>query len=721
MSTIRAIYLRDLKAMFSFRFTIVTILALVVLPSLYTLINVRALWNPYDTTEIKNIPVAVVNQDQGATLQGKQLAVGDQMISTLKKDKQLDWQFTSAKTASERLKSGKYYAEIIIPKDFSKHLASITSDNPKKAKIIYKSNARDSPMGGKITETAANTLVNQVQQTFLKQVNREIFSVLNLVGNKAGSQQAEILALKDWIVTLGDSMNLATNVLGDVSSASTNMATVLTGLKPVISASQNIDVLQQSNAAMITSLSSVQGTVNKAFSSLNTNLKAADASGKQLNSLVSQLNRTTSSTTKGQVNSQINRAIQQVDLLKNQLTPLETFLKSLNQQAHLSAITSLTTTLSGTKQLLTTEKSQLNQLKRTVTAAGNTSAADRASALRTARQINGNLTSALTQYNTNVQGHLSGISSSLISATQKSQSILKQLKDAKGIDEDYLDNAIQSNKLIASTSGDLETKLLAYQSDVKKMSDQLKLTDDNDIVSIITVLQNNPNMMGNTLVKLFNVKDESIYRVKTFGEAFLPSYVTISIWVGCTMLIMVLHTTIPRDERRFRNATPHQEYLGKMLTFGTLSLVQTAIIIFSSVLLLHAHVENFFVMLVFGVLTSLTFTSIVYTSASLFGNLGKAFAVILVAMQLAGSGAMYPVQLNPWIFRVFQPLFPFTYAIGGFREAVGGPNPETVFIDMFILSLMTGGMILLGYLLKNPMEKHTQRLLSDFRKTGIGQ
>lgn len=721
MANVKAIFQRDLKAMVSTPLVIVTMLAMCILPSLYTLINVRAIWNPYDASEIKNIPVAVVNEDTGSTLAGSKLNVGDQVISQLKSDSQLNWKFTSGETADARLKKGTYYAEIIIPKNFSSSLASIASDNPHKAKITYKANSRDSPMGGKITETAAKTLVNQVQTNFLETVNTTLFSKLNVLGNKAAGQKDQILQLKDWIINLSDSMDLATGVLDEINHTSSNMSSILTGLKPVISASENVDVLQTSNSAAMSSLHSVRGSVNKAFASLDTNLSSANASAKRLNTILGNLNQTASSTNKTVVNTELNRAISQVNLLKGQITPLQSFLKSVNSQSGSSALSGLNTTLGNAVSLLNAEKTQLQSLKETLNTAGRLTASDISTANRKAGAIQSNLNSAFSQYNRSVKGHLDGISDSLISAVSKSQTILSELKQAKGINADYLDNAIKGNQLIGESSGDVSDKLTAYQDDIKTVANQLKLTSDSDIVSIITVLQNNPKVMGNSLVSLFNVKDESIYKVGTFGAAFLPTYLTLSIWVGCTMLIMVLHTTAPREGRRFRNVTVHEEYFGKMLTFGTLSMVQTMVILFSSILLLRVQVESIFVMLLFGILTSILFTSIVFTLAATFGMLGKAIVIFLVALQLAGSGALYPIQLNPWIFRVIYRFFPFAYSVGGFREAVGGPNMTTVFTDAFALVLMIALALMLGYFLKERLQNFTRRILSDFSGTGIGQ
>lgn len=721
MENVKLIYQRDFKAIISSPLVIIVFLALCILPSLYTLINVRAMWNPYDTSEIKNIPVAVVNHDQGATLAGSKLNVGDQVISQLKSDHQLDWRFTSAKTADTRLRSGKYYAEIVIPANFSASLASIAGSNPHKAKIVYRANSRDSPMGGKITETAAKTLVNQVQTNFLETVNTTIFSKLNVLGDKAQSQKAEILELKDWIITLDDSMNLATGALSEVNHASTNMAAILTGLKPVMTASQNVDVLQTTNTETISSLNSVQKTINKAFSSLNTNLNSAATSANRLNSTVKRLNSSASSSSKSAVNATLNQAISQVNLLKGQVTPLQSFLKSVNGQSKLQALSGLNNTLGNVVSLLNAEKTQLKSLKSTLNETGRLTSADINSATANSRRITNGLNSALTQYNTSVKGHLNNISGHLISAVTKSQTILSELQQAKGINQDYLNNAIKGNQLIADSSAQLSSKLDSYQGDIKTIADQLKLTSDSDIASIITVLQNNPKTMGNTLVTLFNVKDESIYKVSTFGAAFLPTYITLSIWVGCTMLVMVLHTTAPREGRRFRNITIHEEYFGKMLTYGTISLIQTAIIIFSSILLLRVQVESLFVMLIFGALTSILFTTIIFTLAATFGNLGKAIVIFLVALQLAGSGALYPIQLNPLFYRIMYRFFPFAYSVGGFREAVGGPNMETVFTDAFALVVMIIVTVMLGYFLKARLKKFTQRILSDFSRTGLGQ
>ncbi|GAF36936.1 YhgE/Pip family protein [Lentilactobacillus farraginis] len=365
------------------------------------------------------------------------------------------------------------------------------------------------------------------------------------------------------------------------------------------------------------------------------------------------------------------------------------------------------------------QKQQLKQLKKTTSQNSRLGAAVRRQMISSMSETVTGLSTALIQYNQAVKKQMAGIGSNLISTVDSSQDVLGNLKKVKQLNNQSLDTAIQGNRLVATTSGKLENQLLAYKNDIVAISNKLKLTSDDNIADIITVLQSNPDLMGSALAQPFTVKNEDIYKVNSFGAAFAPTYIALSIWVGCTMLVAVLKTKVPKLAK-FRGLSVREEYLGKLLTFGTLSLVQTLVILLSAVLILRIHVASFFLLLMVGLLSSMTFTIIVYTMAALFGNLGKAFIVMLMAVQLAGSGAMYPVQLNPLLFRIFQPLFPFAYSVGGFREAIGGANMGTVVIDFFVLICMSLIMLTVGLSTKKPLKKYTDRLLDDFKKTGMG-
>lgn len=719
MANIRNVYHRDLRAIIKYRAAFITITVLCLLPSLYTLVNVRAIWNPYKPSAVDNISVAVVNKDSGTYLRGKQVNLGSQVVSNLRKNKQIGWKFTSKSHAAQGLRNGTYYAEIEIPTDFSQNLTSIVTDTPQKAHLVYKMNTKNSPMGAKITAMAAKTLVTKIREKFIYEVNRTIFSYLNIVGRKASEHQSQILSLKDLIIMLGDNLSLTSNSLGAISDTSNMLAVAFTEFKPVINASQNVNLNDQSNTSGTGISSLVKKSLNRSFSNLGHHLASLTASTKQLWGLTDQLNHTVGSTSLSDLDAKVSNLSLQVDLLDGQIRPLIELLQSVRKINHSRQISDLITSLTSVSQLAEAQKKQLNALKKVIAQNGKLDMMGKQQINHRFSEMILKLNHSLAQYNHSVKAQLSDIGYNLMSAVGSSRDVLGSLKKVKQLNNQSLDTIIQGNRLVANTSGNLENQLASYKNDIRTMSNRLKLTSDSNIANIVTVLQSNPDLMGSALAQPFTVKSEDIYKVNSFGAAFASTYIALSIWVGCTMLVAVLHTKAPKLAQ-FRGLSVREEYLGKLLTFGTLSLIQTLVILLSSMCLLHIHVASFFLLLMVGLMSSVTFTIIVYTMAALFGNLGKALIVMLMAVQLAGSGAMYPMQLNPLLFRIFQPLFPFAYSVGGFREAIGGANMGTVVVDFFVLMCMSLLGLAVGLSTKKPLKKYTDRLLNDFKKTGMG-
>ena len=114
----------------------------------------------------------------------------------------------------------------------------------------------------------------------------------------------------------------------------------------------------------------------------------------------------------------------------------------------------------------------------------------------------------------------------------------------------------------------------------------------------------------------------------------------------------------------------------------------------------------------------LVFTLIIFTLISLFGNVGKALAVVIMVFQIAGAGGIYPIQTNPKIFGVLQPLWPFTYAIDGFREAIAGPIWSDTIHDIKMLCLFGLVFLVLGFI-KRLVYKGTMFMEHKFKESGL--
>jgi putative membrane protein len=165
--------------------------------------------------------------------------------------------------------------------------------------------------------------------------------------------------------------------------------------------------------------------------------------------------------------------------------------------------------------------------------------------------------------------------------------------------------------------------------------------------------------------------------------------------------------------------TTRQVYFGRLLTFGVIGLLQTLIVVIGDLLLLDVHIREPVWFILFGVIISMVFMSIVYTLVSVFGDVGKAMAIVMLVLQIAGSGGTYPVVLLPDFFGFINPFLPFTYAIDLMREAVGGIVWERVFKDLAFLVICSIAFIAFGALLKKRINKRTNQLLKKSKEAGI--
>lgn len=161
---------KDFKDVFTKNpIVVLTLLAIIILPSLYALINIQACWDPYDNTG--NLEFAVANLDKGASFDGEDINVGDQLEDELKRNDDFYWTFVSEDELREGVKNGTYYAGIVIPKNFSKSIKSITSDDPHSAELEYIVNRKSNPMASKLSDSAARAVYNKVNAKIVQFIN----------------------------------------------------------------------------------------------------------------------------------------------------------------------------------------------------------------------------------------------------------------------------------------------------------------------------------------------------------------------------------------------------------------------------------------------------------------------------------------------------------------------------------------------------------------------
>ena len=170
LANVRELLKKDFRDVFSKNpIVVLTLLAIIILPSLYALINIQACWDPYDNTG--NLEFAVANLDKGATFDGEEINVGDQLEDELKRNDDFYWTFVSEEDLREGVNNGTYYAGIVIPKNFSSSIKSITSDDPHSAELEYIVNRKTNPMASKLSDSAARAVYNKVNAKIVQFIN----------------------------------------------------------------------------------------------------------------------------------------------------------------------------------------------------------------------------------------------------------------------------------------------------------------------------------------------------------------------------------------------------------------------------------------------------------------------------------------------------------------------------------------------------------------------
>ncbi len=176
----------DISSIFRNRFIRVSVIAILIVPMLYSLCYLAAFWNPYG--RLDQLPVAVLNLDEGADLDGKSVNYGKDVITDLKENHEVAWSFVSQDDLKDGLASTKYYSLFTIPSDFSQKIVSAKTSKPAVAEIVYTSNQAKNFLASQISGNVETQLKEQVSASVTKEYAQGAFD--GLYDAKDGLQQA---------------------------------------------------------------------------------------------------------------------------------------------------------------------------------------------------------------------------------------------------------------------------------------------------------------------------------------------------------------------------------------------------------------------------------------------------------------------------------------------------------------------------------------------------
>lgn len=666
------IFRRDVNRLSHNMVAMIVTIGVCLIPSLYAWFNIAANYDPYANTG--NIKIAVANADKGTEneLIGE-LNAGEEIVQNLKKNDSLGWKFTDEKKAVQGVKSGKYYAAIVIPEDFSSSFVSILSGDMKQPQFEYYLNEKKNAIAPKVTGTGASTIQEQVNEEFIAAAAGSVSKILGQTAEQMGTQ---VDTVQESLIA---KMQTAEENLEEYQVVLENLNKTIDGSDDLINGTQEtLDALKSAVASGAKSmnngtdiLASVRNSVGALSVGLSDGLtQGADAlSGissavgtdlGKLNEKVQNVNEKIGNTITSMQdliskNEEILTVLRELD---NQVpgNPLSEIIEKLEteNQRHKEILKNLQTGNNSIGNAVNTSVQGLNQIASVIQDGQKNLQTSRASFEKNVLPSLNQSLDSFAQLSGKVSGVLAGVEPSAEQLKNVTGDLKQTLSDTK--------TAMESTK---EALDDVQKKLNTAITDLGALQ-------SSDIyLSLKELTKKDTGEVAEFMHSPVQLETKSFYRVENYGSAMAPFYTNLAIWVGGIVLIAIFKMEVDKDEK-IKSFTVTQGYFGRWILYITTGLIQALIICLGDIYLLKIQCKNPAAFIFAGLFASFVYVNLIYALSITFKHIGKALSVILVILQIPGSAGTYPIEMTPAFFQFVHPLLPFTYGINAMREAIAG-------------------------------------------------
>ena len=681
MKNIIEIFQNDIREIFRKVRTWVVIIGLILLPSMYAWPNILSAWDPYGHTN--NIKVAVVTEDNGAEVEGQKVNLGENLIDGLKNNKNLDWQFVSNKQeAEEGVRIGDYYASIVIPKNFSEDLTSVSRGFPKKATIEYTVNEKINAISPKITNSGASAIANNISKSFVEIANGVIFEKLHEAGIKFEQNLPSIEKAKEEIFKLNDNFTNYENVLSELIGKTEQGQKILNIIQQTL---PDIDRFA-TNSIMLAdradiTINNIQSFNEKLLPLISNHLKVVEDVSKEANDIAQKIQNKPDNSEEIKekmklLNTRLEAGEKRLSVVKNILEYFNELSGENIFQEQLNKISTLEHDLTKVREINNKIYNNIDNYDEIADSLKNDFA---------------DVTKRINEISTNMDNRLNDEVSPLISQALDKADI--SINEISKIIIGAQNELPEVEAKISSTEVKIQrahAKLLAIQKElpeakekIKKLTEEIKKAEAGTNTNMLfNLLKVDYKQQAEFFANPVQLSENKLYHIKNYGSAMTPFYTVLSIWVGALLMSSLLTTKVEDEEGKYK---PYEKYFGRWILFLVISLLQTLVITLGDMYILGTQAVSPYRFVFYGLLIASLFSSIIYTIVHLLGNVGKAICIILLVLQLGSSGGTFPIQMTSSFFQALYPKVPFTYSIGLLREAVGGVYIPAAQRDMKIL------------------------------------
>lgn len=684
---------------------IVTFVAVALIPILYSGFLIKGTWDPYG--QLQDLPVAIVNQDQGAMFEGKTMTVGKEFVDELRNNDEFAWSFVSPEEASLGMKNNHYYATITIPPEFSADAASLASDNPKQAEIIYESNSFYNFVAGQISESATKELRNQLSANLTEAYSRSILSQFETISTGFSEAGKGATQLHTGSVELSDGIgkvktNLALLVsgterlsgsvgllqagvlkLGEGSTEVSNGAASLSsGTNQLADAGkkleQGAEKTVRGSSALLTGLQSSM----KGANDLTKGLESSLAGSGQLETGI-----TNSASATGDLS---DSSAQIAAGLEKLTTDFPDLASDANMQKLLAASKAVAKGAkelnTAQKQLLTGSKSLSQGTQRLLTGSQQLSKGQQqllqgASDLQTGEK---QLYEGLKQYNSKF--------TELASGTKKLEQGAGQLSQGAGELSTGMGQIAVGIDKVADGAKQLDTGAVQLQTGSLKLVDgssqlAVKLNDAAGETSAFKADDQRIHMLAEPVA----IKANDDRKVTLYANGIAPYFISLALFAGS----LVFTTIYSARSTNATGATGVRLLISKLLTFSIMSVLQSLVVCTVLVFFLGLKVQSIPLFYLFTIVVGLTFMLLIQALVTWLDQPGRFVVLLIMIFQLASSAGTFPVELLPGWAKVLHRWLPMTYSIRGFRDVISSGAYEHMWHQVGYLSIFIVASVIL--------------------------
>ncbi|MDD7362898.1 MAG: YhgE/Pip domain-containing protein [Peptoniphilus sp.] len=702
------ILLRDIRRLCCNWVSIVILIGISLLPSLYAWFNIAANKDPYGN--VNQIKIAVANLDEPAEYEGQAIDVGGEIVSELKSDDQLGWRFVEKNEALRGLRAGDYYAAIIIPKDFSASFLSIIRGEKVEFPVMkYYVNEKFNAIAPKITESGFNALEAQINSQFVSITSEIVAEELAKESGKLVSAGAERKdSAVDALAEAEGKLKAYEDKLREMDAKLERMDRAGAEVREDVEALRELvdkgEVTLGETRVLLENTRRGTRDVLAMYDDLLDDMEtmtrlAGDYSNGKYNALDGDFARLQNGITVSLANFQrVNAMNEEVLRALQGISPVPEEMKPLNLLGQWGAINRRNgQILSSLQSENQTVASSLRDLER--------GRDDIASDLKGAsdvqrnarRQFRRDIPALLEQnfdFLNQINGRFAGILSTMPTLLDAFEDVLAETEDLTKQSHATIASSLESLDHVQTSIGGLRTDL--EQLSRGPIYEKISTLPDLDAGTFSTFMS-----------EPVGIEEHPFYETENYGSAMTPFFTNLALWVGGMILVALFKLEVDREDIGY--FTPAQGYLGRWKLFVFIGLLQAFAVAAGDIGLLKVRCIHPFYFILTALIASLTYISIIFALTYTFRNIGKAIAVIVLILQIPGASGTYPIEMMAPFFQAIYPILPFHYGINAMRETMFGIYGTHLVKDWLILLAYVPIFLFLGF--------HSSRWLDSIGRT----